>query len=115
MGVEELLLGIGLSSAVVAGLIAIRTTADRRTASAPMLTLSCFVMIGAFSLAQLIVTPSLLPSMRDAALVRSGQLWRLVTSLLVQDGGWSGAVFNLVELLAIGAVAERMLAGSSGE
>ena len=38
----------------------------------------------------------------------NGQLWRLVTSLVVQDGGWAGAVFNLVELALVGVVAERV-------
>lgn len=107
---EALLPGIGLSSAFVAGMIAIRAAARRRGGSVPMLTLACFLVVAAFSLAQLAVAPGLLRLlMRDAASVRSGEPWRLLTSLLVQDGGWAGAAFNLVALLAIGAVAERML------
>jgi rhomboid protease GluP len=44
---------------------------------------------------------------RDPALVEQGQLWRAVTALFVQDGGWPGAIFNLTCLSLLGAVAER--------
>src|SRR5262249_18203291 len=72
----------------------------------PVLTLICFTVIAAFSVAQLMIAPVLLPLlMRDG----SGQPWRLATSLLVQDGGWIGAAFNLVGLLTIGTIAERAL------
>lgn len=107
---EELLLGIGLSSAFVTGVIAIRATARHGSGSVPILTLACFLVIASCSLAQLVIAPRLLPLLiRDAACVSSGQAWRLLTSLLVQDGGWAGAAFNLVGLLAIGMVAERLL------
>ncbi len=107
---EQLLLGIGLSSAFVAGVIASRATARADSGSVPVLTLACCLVIAVFSLAQLLVAPHLLALlMRDAACVSSGQPWRLLTSLLVQDGGWAGAAFNLVGLLAIGTVAERVL------
>lgn len=106
---KDLLLGVGLSSVFVAGMLAMRTAA-RQTRDLPILTLACFLVITAFSLAQLTIKPGLLPLlMRDAERVYSGQPWRLLTSLLVQDGGWAGAAFNLVGLLAIGTVAERML------
>lgn len=107
---KDLLLGVGLSSAFVAGLLAIRATARQSPEAMPILTLACFLVIAAFSFAQLDIEPGLLPLlMRDAGRVYSGQPWRLLTSLLVQDGGWAGAAFNLVGLLAIGTVAERML------
>jgi membrane associated rhomboid family serine protease len=108
----ELLGGIGLSSAVVAGVIATRATARHgdRFGPTPTLTLICFLAIASVSLAQLIIAPSLLPLlMRDSVRVYSGQFWRLATSMLVQDGGWRGAEFNLIGLLAIGTVAERIL------
>jgi membrane associated rhomboid family serine protease len=38
----------------------------------------------------------------------AGEWWRLITTLFVQDGGLSGTIFNLVSLLLIGAVAERL-------
>jgi membrane associated rhomboid family serine protease len=106
---RELLLGIGLASAFVAGLLSFGNAARRGPRSIPLLTLACFIVIACFSFAQLAFYPALLPLlMRDAALVHSGQVWRLLTSLLVQDGGWAGAGFNLVGLLAVGTVAERL-------
>lgn len=106
---KDLLLGVGLASAFIAGMLAMRATA-RQTSNLPFLTLACFLVIAAFSFAQLTIEPNLLPLlMRDAERVYSGQPWRLLTSLLVQDGSWAGAAFNLVGLLAIGTVAERML------
>jgi membrane associated rhomboid family serine protease len=46
---------------------------------------------------------------RDADRIGDGQLWRLVTALVQQDGGVAGMLFNLVALLALGSVAERLL------
>ena len=108
--VRELLLGIGLFSAFVTGTMAPRAIASHGSGSIPFLTLTCFVIIASFSFAQLVIEPLLLPLlMRDTTLIYSGQPWRLMTSLLVQDGGWTGTAFNLVGLVAIGTVAERAL------
>lgn len=100
------LLGIGLCSAFIAGLLALRATHPHER-TIPVVTLTCFVVVSAVSLAQLAATPRLLGLlMRDSygGVVR--EPWRLATSLLVQDGGWAGAVFNLIGLLAVGSVAE---------
>lgn len=40
--------------------------------------------------------------------IRDGQLWRLVTSMVVQDGGVVGTVYNLVTLALVAAVALTM-------
>lgn len=110
---EELLLGVGLSSAFVAGVMARRASGQRGFARIPVLTLACSTVVAAFSFAQLIVAPDLLPLlMRESSRVASGEVWRLATSLLVQDGGWAGVMFNLVGLLGIGTVAESMLGRS---
>lgn len=109
---RELLLGVGLSSAFVAGAIAHRTNPKLRRSfkDRPILTLACVLVISCFSIAQLTVAPFLLPMlMRDAVRADSDQPWRLATSLLVQDGGWSGAAFNLIGLMGIGTVAEVLL------
>jgi membrane associated rhomboid family serine protease len=46
---------------------------------------------------------------RDPELIRhDGQLWRLVTSGVVQDGGIAGTVFNLAVLAVIGVLANRV-------
>lgn len=105
-----LLPGVGISSAFVAGVITARTTANSRVVPIPVLTLVCFLVVSAFSLAQMVFAPDLLPLLRrDAVRVYADEPWRMVTSLLVQDGGWAGAAFNLVALLVLGTVAERIL------
>ena len=74
----------------------------------PIATIVALVVVGLPTLAQLTVAPSLLGDLRrDWAAIGSGQLWRLVTSLVVQDGGLLGALFNLVSLLVIGSAAEK--------
>lgn len=111
---EELLLGVGLSSAFVAGVMARHASGQRGFARIPVLTLVCFTVVATFSFAQLTAAPGLLPLlMREGSRVASGEIWRLGTSLLVQDGGWVGVTFNLVGLLGIGTVAELMLDRSS--
>lgn len=46
---------------------------------------------------------------RDPELIRhDGQLWRLVTAGVVQDGGIAGTVFNLAVLAVIGVLANRV-------
>lgn len=107
---EDLLLGVGLSSAFVVGVMTTRTTPKCDAIQVPILTLVCFSIIAAFSFTQLLVAPHLLPLlMRQAGLVSAGEPWRLLTSVLVQDGGWVGAAFNLIALLTLGTVAERIL------
>lgn len=45
---------------------------------------------------------------RDVVLLPAGEWWRAVTPLFVQDGGWPGLIFNVISLLAVGAIAESM-------
>jgi membrane associated rhomboid family serine protease len=45
---------------------------------------------------------------RDYTRFVSGDWWRLITPLFVQDGGVGGAIFNLVSLLLVGGVAEQL-------
>lgn len=83
-----------------------------RRAAAPVITIVALVVVAVPSLVQLTVAPALLDALgRDRAEIAHGQLWRLLTSLVVQDGGWSGAAFNLASLLVIGAAAERVWGG----
>src|ERR1700754_3823976 len=53
--------------------------------------------------------PSVLTSLQRTPEIRDGQWWRIVTSLLVQDGGWLGTISNLFFLALIGALAELTL------
>jgi rhomboid protease GluP len=72
-------------------------------------TLAALLVLGIPTLLQLTVAPGLLAALeRRPGELGDGQVWRLATSLVVQDGGWAGAVFNLVELALVGVVAERV-------
>lgn len=73
----------------------------------PWAALAAVVAVAVPSLLQLSVAPGLLAAWeRDPGATGQGQIWRLVTALLVQDGGWTGTVFNLAILLWIGVMAE---------
>lgn len=110
MTLDGLLLGVGLSSTFVAGMTMMRARDECGAVRAPVLTVVCFLTIAAFSFTQLLIAPHLLSLlMREAGQVYAGEPWRLLTSLLVQDGGWIGATFNLIALLALGSIAERIL------
>ncbi len=53
--------------------------------------------------------PHLLTALqRDPVAVRDGQVWRVLTSVVVQDGGLAGTVFNLVVLALVAVVAGRV-------
>jgi membrane associated rhomboid family serine protease len=72
------------------------------------LTLTVFVLTALPSLLQ-VFFPAVLTSLQRTPAVRDGEVWRLLTSLTVQDGGWFGTISNLLFLLVIGATAERVL------
>jgi membrane associated rhomboid family serine protease len=75
----------------------------------PLLTTGALLVVGTVSTLQLTVFPALLGDLRrDRTALAHGQLWRLATSLVVQDGGWPGAAFNLVSLAVVGSVAESL-------
>lgn len=40
--------------------------------------------------------------------VIDGEWWRLVTPLLVQDGGWVGTIFNIATLIVLGSIVESL-------
>jgi rhomboid protease GluP len=75
----------------------------------PWATTVALLVVGIPTLAQFTVAPSLLGDLqRDWILIGRGQVWRLLTSLVVQDGGLAGAIFNLIALAAIGVAAEQV-------
>ena len=64
------------------------------------------IIVGLPTLAQFTVAPGMMQDVeRNWTLIGQGQVWRLLTSLVVQDGGLIGAVFNLVALALIGVAA----------
>lgn len=95
-------LGTGVASA--------RPLLPARATPAPArATVAALALVAVPSLLQLTVAPALLDRLgRDADAIGDGQVWRLVTALVVQDGGWVGTVANLTLLLAVGLVAERV-------
>jgi rhomboid protease GluP len=82
---------------------------ERRPRRLPLATFGALLVIGTVSVLQLTAFPGLLGALeRNRSAIADGQLWRLATSLLVQDGGWPGTVFNLGALVAVGTVAESL-------
>ena len=78
----------------------------------PWATTVAVLIVGLPTLAQFTVAPSLLQNLeRNWILISHGQVWRLLTSLVVQDGGVAGAIFNLVALATIGFAAEKLWGG----
>jgi membrane associated rhomboid family serine protease len=73
----------------------------------PWLTLAVTLVTAGVSLTQLGV-PGLLDRLERSPAARHAEPWRLLTSLLVQDGGVPGTVSNLGALVVLGVLAERM-------
>jgi rhomboid protease GluP len=72
----------------------------------PWLTIVVFVVCGAFTAAQFFY-PQLIPALRrQPSMFNALELWRLVTSLLVHDGGWTQIAGNFISLAVIGTLAE---------
>ncbi|WP_338750672.1 hypothetical protein [Janibacter alittae] len=61
-----------------------------------ILALWCVVAIP--SLLQFVLPGMLESGQRESAAILAGQWWRLVTSMVLQDGGWYGTAFNLATL-----------------
>jgi rhomboid protease GluP len=101
-----------LATALAASRVRPLTTAARSAAGRgqwPWATTIAMIIVGLPTLAQFTVAPWLLGNLeRNWTLIASGQVWRLLTSLVVQDGGLAGAIFNLVALAMIGTAAEQV-------
>lgn len=73
--------------------------------------LALWLVVAVPSLLQLAI-PGLLDALRrDPGLVERGQLWRVLTSAIVQDGGVAGTVSNLVLLAVVAVIAEAIWGG----
>lgn len=104
---------IMLVCSVQAGLAVLGTGAGQLLRHPPVAAALLWLTVAVPSLLQFLF-PGLLQSLeRNPALIRGhGQLWRLVTSVVVQDGGAAGTVFNLVTLALIGVIAVRAWGGA---
>ena len=75
----------------------------------PVATVVSLIVVGVPTVLQLAVAPELLDELqRNRDAIFDGEVWRIVTALVVQDGLLAGAVFNLVILAIIGLLAEPL-------
>jgi membrane associated rhomboid family serine protease len=74
----------------------------------PWLTLTVFLLTAVPSCVQAMV-PAVLHDLERTPAGLTGQWWRSISSLVVQDGGVVGTLSNLAFLLVIGSIAEQVL------
>jgi membrane associated rhomboid family serine protease len=79
------------------------------SARRPILTIGVLVPTAAVSIAGLITSPVREALERSPAALADGQFWRLLTALLVQDGGPLGTAVNLAGLAVLGVLVERRI------
>lgn len=105
----------GLYAAFIAGVAYLRIAQPAGVGSLrlPLATLILLLVVGVPSLLQLGYPALLTTLQRNAPMVFGGQWWRVVTSLVVQDGGIAGTVFNLVSLAFVGVIAEQILGSAA--
>ena len=103
-----------LYGAFAAGMLYLRTAPAQngRAFQVPWATLLLALLIAIPTTYQFFYPEYLILLRRDTTRFTAGEWWRLFTPLFVQDGGVAGAVFNLVSLLLIGTVAERLWGGT---
>lgn len=101
-----------LYGAFIAGSLHLRAAAPaampQQRITMPVMTLIMAIAIGIPTTLQFVFPAILTTLERDTARFLAGDWWRIVTALFVQDGGVAGSVFNLVNLLFVGSVAERV-------
>lgn len=98
---------LALGGGLIAGRL--QSPAEGTRPRFPAATYATAAIVAAMFALQLAI-PSLLPALaREPALLDNAQLWRAVTALFVQDYGFVGAFVNLVTLVILGSVAERLM------
>lgn len=80
---------------------------QRLAAQSSRTTLVVTVVTAAVSVAAVVHSPLTAVMIRDGELVRAGQWWRLVTSILVQPDGWGQFAFNLLGIAVVGSALEQ--------
>ncbi|MEZ5189996.1 MAG: rhomboid family intramembrane serine protease [Schumannella sp.] len=98
---------VAVSAAIAAGILTLQQRGWRlRT---PWATLAIAAVVLGVSVAGELDHGILNALCRDIGALRAGEWWRAFTPLLVQDGGWPGLAFNVLALVAIGALVESLL------
>lgn len=104
---------IGVLSSVAFGLVVIGTISTARASQCtrkkfhPTLPTTALVLIVAVPSILQLVWPGLLNVLeRDWHQVSRGQVWRIVSSILVQDGGIAGILFTLVAVVCVSFAAQ---------
>ncbi|MFN8541792.1 MAG: rhomboid family intramembrane serine protease [Thermomicrobiales bacterium] len=86
-----------------------RARVVRQAERLPLATIALCCLVGIPSLLQLPFPRLLYALRRDGdQILHHGELWRLFTALVVQDGGTAGLVGNLLILALVGVLAERI-------
>jgi rhomboid protease GluP len=104
--VEAILLWLVILGAAMGGGSALQVR--RRPLRFPVGTIAIALVTLAFSVWGNL-NPDILHALRryrDRLL--DGEWWRLVTPLVVQDGGWTGTIFNIAAFLVLGAMVESL-------
>jgi membrane associated rhomboid family serine protease len=107
---QALLYALMLMCSAWAGLALLAVASPRRLARRPpVAAVGLWLVVAVPSLIQL-TFPQLLGWLgRQPAMIRDdGQVWRLVTSAVVEDGGLAGTLFNLAVLAVIAVIAVRI-------
>ena len=99
----------GLYGAYLAGSLFLRTQSTNPTRrQLPYATLLLTLTIAIPTILQFFFPALLQMFERNYERFLAGDWWRIITPLFVQDGGLSGSIFNLVSLVLVGSVAERL-------
>ncbi len=84
---------------------------DPRIARPSAALIALWLLVALPSVVQFLHPPLLAWLQRDWHRIEHGQVWRLVTSVVVQDGGLPGFVFNLFAVIVIGIAAGQYWSG----
>lgn len=107
--VHALLLVAAVTVGVNGGILLLRVE-ERRIRLRPA-AVALWLCVAVPSLLQ-IPFPALLEALqRDPGRIETGQVWRVLTSVVVQDGGVPGTTFNLLALAAMALVAGSWWSG----
>lgn len=105
----SVLYAVGLYGAYLAGSLTLRTqSANLPRSRLPYATLWITLVIAITTTLQFYFPAILQLLERNYTRILGGDWWRIITPLFVQDGGVSGSIFNIVSLVLVGSVAERL-------